>query len=374
VVVRDRSSVENAPADTLLIEGVDVASLFVPGEDLPACAQLLEVAWRRRQAALLALELMVARERPGEWKLSGFKDAMEIYKRLQPSVRRRLVEHPPFRVWLKLATNLLAGPVKPDPVRGAEVENRLAQFKCLISDVLEQPRPQPFLVQRYSVDPLIAEVAPPSYIFKEFEPKHALESSRPYTLAFFREVAEAALRRIETVWPAFATLFSQFVKIVVHLPEAEFRSCSAHRFAGVVMLSAQDDSLFAVEESLIHEWAHQVLYCLMELDPLVEHDGEKMFTLPWSGAERDFYGYFHAAYVYWVLAVYMARAIGREPNEDIAIRARLLTILSGLDKGIADLGTVSAFTPAGRLFFDRLAACATRALSSDEPWLIGFSD
>ena len=359
--------------DAPLIEEIGVGCLLISGEAGNTFDQLLGALWRRRQATLLALELMLARACPNKLTYSEFAAAMRAYKRLESSLRRALMEHPPFRAWLKQTTVLVMKSFNSGTIQCEAVEQRLVQFSRLLGSIAyRRGDSRPLTIERYSVDPLIAEVAPPSYVFNDLERKQALETVRPYTLAFFAEVVETALQRIEHVWPGFSALFSKFVKTIIHLPDAAFRSCSAHRFAGVIMLSAQDDTLLSVEESLIHEWGHQVLYCLMELDPLIRDDGQRMFVLPWSGAERDIYGYFHAAYIYFVLSVFLARALGREPVEDIAVRTRLLTILTGLEKALTDLDATYAFTPAGRRFFDQLARRSRELINSDRSWLFSF--
>jgi len=260
-----------------------------------------------------------------------------------------------------------------DLVEAAESANQQVVFKKRLEEFcrlqkeilprLNQPNgSQPYILQRYDVDPLIAEVAPPSFVFENLDAKRTRDASNPYTLGFLAEVLQAALKRIERVWPEMVDVFPSFVKIIIHLPDIESRSCSAQRFAGAIMLSASDDSLLAMEESLIHECGHQILYCVMELDPLIRRDAKGSFVLPWSGSERDAYGYFHATYIYLILALFFERALGRESSEDETVRQRLVTILHGLERALADFETAECFTTAGRMFFHRMGAVGREAI------------
>ncbi|MGH7119990.1 MAG: aKG-HExxH-type peptide beta-hydroxylase [Acetobacteraceae bacterium] len=149
--------------------------------------------------------------------------------------------------------------------------------------------------------------------------------------------------------------FDRFVKIIVHLPDLESRSCSAARFAGAILLSSGDDTLLAIAESLVHECGHQVLYSVMELDPLIRGDGQRSFTLPWSGSQRDAYGYFHATYIYLILALFFERVVKSGRDDRAAARERLAAILAGLDRALGDFADADFFTQGGKAFFNRLA-------------------
>jgi hypothetical protein len=70
------------------------------------------------------------------------------------------------------------------------------------------------------------------------------------------------------------------VKIIGYLPDSTFRSCSAARYSGVVYFGNMDESLLDIEESLVHEAGHQVLYRLAEVTPI---------TLPETPHDRHTY-------------------------------------------------------------------------------------
>ena len=354
---------ESGPAEPPAFGDFDAATLHLPGDDPAATDQLLDTLWRRRQATLLAIGLWIRRAYPELERETRFDAAMNRYMLLPQSHRRALMEHPPFRVWLRLMA-------RPFSLRGkaaaqvAVVRSRLADLQRLADD--ENVRPEErsggrsYAIERYDVDPLIMEVAPPSYVFDQLDKKRSRDASSPYTLRFFADVVETALRRTEAVWPEMVAVLPKFVRTIIHVPDADHRSCSAERFAGAIMLSIADDTLLSVEESLIHECGHQVLYCIMELDPLVRKDAGGTFVLPWSGSKRDAYGYFHALYIYLLLGLFFERALGRYPTEDEAVHDRLIAILTGLKTALPDFDRAEFFTLGGRVFFDSLDDRATQ--------------
>jgi HEXXH motif-containing protein len=107
----------------------------------------------------------------------------------------------------------------------------------------------------------------------------------------------------------------------------------------------------------VHEYGHQVLYRAMEIDPLVDDDGTAEFTLPWSGSVRDFYGYFHAFYIYALLAAYYSRVQAcRESDSDRAAE-RFEGIVEGLVRASEDFdANAHRFTRTGVAFSQGLIA------------------
>jgi HEXXH motif-containing protein len=157
-------------------------------------------------------------------------------------------------------------------------------------------------------------------------------------------------------------LFPVFVRTIVHLPYADFRSASASRYSGVIFLTADDRTILEVEESIVHEWGHQVLYAVMELDPVVVDGDRGDLALPWSGARRDFYGYFHALFVYVLLLRYLEQIEDRDAEELERVHELFAHILRGAARALPDFEDDSRFTPRGRELRDLLRhAVETRA-------------
>ena len=346
------------------ISDIRAESLFLPGEDFLATEQLLDVLWRRRQACLLSLGLSILQTYPKLASDIGFARAIDDYRKLEFSRRRVLMEHPAVRIWLKHMARLPRVNDRGSVPEGA-LQRHLAEFPRLLAfaEILGQRdfKP-PYEVQRYDVDPLVAEAAPPSFVFDNLETRRLRDASSRYTVEFAREVIDAALRRTQLVWPECVQVFPKFVKVIIHVPNTEFRSCSAERYAGAIMLSTEEDTLLAVEESLIHECGHQILYCVMELDPIIRKDANGTFRLPWSGAQRDAYGYFHATYIYLILALFFERALGQLPYDEAAVSERLEAILRGLEKAIGDFENADCFTSVGSRFCEKLICRATELI------------
>jgi HEXXH motif-containing protein len=195
-------------------------------------------------------------------------------------------------------------------------------------------------VSRHQVDPLLKKVSQPSY---EFTTAHRDTS---YTLEIFNEVANTSLRRIELTWPTLGFSLEKYINLIVHVPAANFRSCSAARFSGVVFLGKSDESLLDLEESLIHEWGHQVLYAALEINPMITNDSTEEFIMPWKRTKRDFYGYFHAYYIYSLLYVYMLKVSQSSSyysnNEIYRAKRRANEIKKGLVEARQDFRKLAA--------------------------------
>jgi hypothetical protein len=341
---------EGAP---FALGGIPAEGLFLPGMNPEATEQLLQELWRQRQASFLAGGLTLSQISPTQAQSTGFVAAYEAYQRQTIPWRRALMESPCMRIWLRRMRQL------PQPAHLEE--KHFAMLEGLLSDGARLLNAEPTLtldIKRFEVDPLLAAFIPPSYVFDDVEAKRRREPMNPYSLVFAEQVIHAALARIGEIWPSAQQDFSRFVKMVIHLPDLESRSCSAARFAGAILLSSGDATLLAVEESLVHECGHQILYCVMEADPLIQDDGRRSFTLPWSGAQRDAYGYFHATYIYLILAMFFERAVAEGGHEASEALPRLRAVLAGLERAIVDFADADFFTPTGQVFFDRMAHSA----------------
>lgn len=323
---------------------------------------LLEEVWRLRQATLMGLMLRLSESQPQLYKESDLAGSLESFLKLSPTQRRQLTEYPPFRIWLRQAADISATS-SVNAVSGSfDKINKLKVFSRLVTEFDEVRKDtlnlgemgRRICVTRFAVDPLIAEVAPPSYYFPNEERQRELEAGTAYHLSFFGDVLKVALDQIKNTWLSAFVDFTKFVRQIIHVTDAEFRSCSADRYAGIIFLSADDESLIDLEESLIHEYGHQILYNVMEIDPLFASAPARRFTLPWSGSERDFYGYFHAFYIYILLVHYFERVKGRPKKDQKKAFDRLSHILKGLIQALPELEAYDAYTPRGQQLFENL--------------------
>lgn len=333
-----------------------------------ALEELRREVLEARQAAFVALMLRLS-TRSDTVVAAAAAAELERFMQLSRDERIAVVGDPTLSVWLQRSARLegrndtaLAETVVDFPDVLARCVGRLEE-----NDLGLAP---PVQLLRYDVDPLIAAVAPPTYTFPDSARARELDEQTSYSLDVFRDVVLAALGRITAAWPELAAMFPVFVRTIVHLPYADFRSASASRYAGVIFLTADDRTILEVEESIVHEWGHQVLYAVMELDAIVVDGDRGDLALPWSGARRDFYGYFHALFVYVLLLRYLERIGDRDARELDRARELFAHILRGAARSLPDFEDASRFTPRGRNLRDLLRhAVETRAAA--HPDLLG---
>jgi hypothetical protein len=185
-------------------------------------------------------------------------------------------------------------------------------------------------VQQDDLDPYIKAATPPTYDFTANGKTHN-GAPHGHAVRLQADLLGTALRAIGDAWPELASQVLEHVRVIGYLPDASFRSCSAARYSGVVYFGNMDESILDIEESIVHETGHQVLYRLAEVTPLTKPGTpqDPTFELPWSGSKRDFFGYLHAFYIYLLLVKYFhrrARAGGHEAEE---ARRRAQLILLG---------------------------------------------
>lgn len=335
---------------------------FMPHDISLRSEMLLEEVWKTRQANFIATSMRLSRWNSQLCKDTGFLDCFDEFVKLSLCSRRSLTEDPVFRIWLKSITKTLCNLTELDRFNDVNLRSQLSELRRIIDQSQEKAESDLILniegsciqIKRFAVDPLIAQVTPPSYQFPSQEAQQRIEESTSYKLNFFLEVLEAALDRIKYSWPPAYMGFGRFVKMIVHVPDADFRSCSAERFSGIIFLSCNDICLLDIEESLIHEYGHQILYNLMEIDPLIIDGNKGELKLPWSGQERDFYGYFHAFYIYIILILYFERVKVRSKEEEETMNQRTADILSGLTKAVTHLESSNQFTLRGWEVFSHL--------------------
>lgn len=350
-----------------LYGGVDGSGVFLPDRAVSELRSLAEVVWKQRQRKFLARTLMLNHSYSLASISTGFSACIERFKCADIEFRRSFVEDPIFRIWM-LSVDRLGVEMRADSDGALLLPNHLLEefvrvFERRSSRYLTDVDFSRVELLRYNVDPLLAAAIPPSYDFNIPRRSSSQRLGNHYTMTVFAEVLEAVMRRIGRVWPDFVGLFPRFVKTIIHLPDYEYRSCSAQRFAGAILLSSSDETLLAVEESLIHECGHQILYNVMELEPIIRQDNAAKFTLPWSGSVRDTYGYFHATYIYLILALYLESAIDRFVEETEDVKKRLAEVLRGLEPAVNDFENLDCFSVAGLNFFKTMADISRQVLS-----------
>ena len=352
----DLTVAEPPPLSPFAIDGVDAAGLFLPGFDRGSLSLLAERIERRNEARLVAAQTVVEAQFDHVDGAGAFCRAVERTLKRSAEERRALLGAPATRAALRLLMRVIGRP-RPDPdVAPRGLRARMRDVTRLLNDGDCSGGLQrdglPFAVYQHDLDPVLKLAIPPSYRFNEVS-RRADERSA-YSTAIFAEAALAAIDRIASIWPDFVIALPRLVQGIIHLPSARFRSCSADRYAGLIILTASDETVFGVEELIIHEFAHQILYCVVELDSLFVTHRQKRYALPWSGSLRDAYGYFHALFVYFTLAVYFDAALARPYHDRDEVETRLSQVLNGISKALIDFRGYPDFTPTGRVFFENL--------------------
>jgi hypothetical protein len=343
---------------------------FLPLDPPSRSAALLAHAAALRERSLLACCQQLASAVPDLCAEAGLDESMSRFMKLSPERKRQFLEYPPVLIWLQQIPETSVS-------RRSEFRDKLSDLGRLLSQFSDDvyagsSRLIPgtsIQVVRYDVDPLIASHTPRMYDFPDAVAAAELEHDEVYGLDFFVDVATAALERIRDTWPAAYADLALFLRTIIHLPGAPFKSASTERYSGIVFATANDRSLLEVEESLIHECGHHVLYTVMGFDRLVFSTFGDAFRLPWSGLRRDLDGYFHAFYVYVYLASYFERVHGRSAAEQQRARAKLARILKGLVAARAELESLDRYTVAGRGLLDNLAR-QVNALARRHPELL----
>lgn len=326
---------------------------FMPHDEPSRSDLLLQKVHAGRQAAFVAFSLRLLatnRELCGE---TGFLDQFNRFKNAEPDERQQVLENPLFVVWLKKTLRS-----QPDVEL---LRTQLAELKRVLKIAAEEDESLKIIVEgkavrvkRYELDRLIAETASPEYSLPDERRRAEFERNVVYPETFAREMLAVALERIKRSWFEAYRDFPKFVRVVVDMIDGEYTSYSAAEHTGVIFVSTDNSPLVALEEFLIHELGHQILYHVMELDPIVTDAVKETYRLPWSGNERDFYGYFHAFYIYILIARYLERVEHRSKREQRRIAKRIGHIIGGLRQAVSAFEKTDGFTIYGRQLFENL--------------------
>ncbi|MEU1527125.1 HEXXH motif-containing putative peptide modification protein [Nocardia rhamnosiphila] len=266
---------------------------------------------------------------------------------------------PVFGTWANF-TNRAVSRGAPNEIRFHcnKIDQVIARVKTRVSG--EEPYYIPntsIALQQNDIDPYVMAATPPSYDFVAMLSSGQGTNGHGHPLPMQQDLLGIAIDNIDKTWPELKAQIEDMVKIVGYLPDATFRSCSAARYAGVVYLGNMDERVLDVEESLVHEAGHQVLYRLGNLTPLVREGTPQTagYTLPWSGSQRDLFGFLHAFYIYTLLTKYFWRRARLNAHELTDCMQRAVLILIGSRLALPTLLNDSNLTAQGRALVEVLA-------------------
>jgi len=123
---------------------------------------------------------------------------------------------------------------------------------------------------------------------------------------------------------------------------------SSSDLAGLIFISEADRGLH-LAETLVHEYHHNELNLILEVEPLFESRPDELFYSPWREDPRPLAGLIHALHVFVALADFYRRALdvpALAEHHD-ACRERLRCIVSQLRTGLLQV-PVERLTDLGR--------------------------
>lgn len=334
----------------------DGATIFPHNEK--NMADFLNELSKQRQSSFVCFKLILESHFTKKEKIQTFLNDFEHFILLSQSTRRLIINTSIFRIWFKHVADKFSKR-NNQSFNLDQFSQQLNDFGRIKQSAIEREKKTKIIqgttisLARYEVDKCIAEVTPPTFTFPSKKESRRLDQGSKFPLNIFSSALEAVLHQIDNTCPLFSLTMSQFVDYIIHLDQANFRSCSADRYIGVIFLTASDTTLIDIEESVIHEFGHQVLYNIMELDSIVINNG-KLYKLPWSGSERDFYGYFHAFYIYTLLITHFVKKQPNSLEEGIFINQRIAQILEGCKKAEYDFNQTKSFTSLGVILYENL--------------------
>jgi hypothetical protein len=328
---------------------------FLPGDVPETLDHLVDAVSRNRFTTFFALLGELLSLCPEDCDASGFSSPADDIIGLDPVERRTLLNHPVFQAWNWLAMRDVNARLTGTTDDSQPLRSRLDEFSGMLGRVREAvSNPCRPSFHRLDMDPLIAAVLPPSYLVPADQDKLKAVSHLGHPLGFFRDVVRVALDRIQATWPQARDQFDRLVYAVCYLPDASFRSCSASRYTGVILISSRDASLLDLEESLVHEAGHQLLYNIVEVAAVTDGATDGQHRLPWSNQVRDLYGYFHAFFIYVLLAQFHERVMDRPGPDGRHAAERLRHILRGLVKAVPDFQMSPHLTQQGKALIGAL--------------------
>ena len=305
-------------------------------ESLKQCNDVLKAA----KAIALPDSLLDLLDREGEFTALVFDD-------------------PVFSIWLRFFLRAVANK------RMNEVVLHVSKLPSVLEDVERRLTGKAKLyvpglaiaVQREDLHSYVMAATPPTYDFTRLPSMPESGAIIGHPLGMQADVLHCALENIGTAWPDLHTQITECVRIFGYLPVATFRSCSAARYSGIVYLGNMDESLLDLEESIVHEVGHQVLYQLGELTRLTVPGTplEANYVLPWSGSRRDLFGFLHAHYIYVLLMKYYWRRAKLNERDAPECQGRAILILAGCMKAAKMLEGDSDLTEQGKAIADQLS-------------------
>ncbi|AMB85208.1 hypothetical protein AWM79_07775 [Pseudomonas agarici] len=334
---------------------------FLPDSTPDRFYRLLDQISQDRYTTLAALYAKAYRLFPSTAELDEFFASTANLILLPGAQRREIINESVFQIWARRVLHLtheVLGGLRDDL---SSLQRSLQELPDILRRIARAATEHSYThrppIRQFDIDPLIAEVLAPCYDFaQDLATRQRLEDCG-YSIHFFSDVVNVALSRIAMTWPGCHAQFRHLVKLICYLPDGTFRRGSAARYSGTILLSAKDHSLLDVEESLIRETAHQLLYYIEEISPLIDPQitTPRLYFLPWSNRPCGLSEYFQAFFAQLMRAKYLERVRQRPASEMQRAQEHLMFSLRGLGEALPELASSRDFTRHGRILLDNLA-------------------
>ncbi len=188
--------------------------------------------------------------------------------------------------------------------------------------------------------------------------RHEVTAFSPEEMSRFTDVLRRAMAKIEEADPGLKRELSDSIRVVVPLaredPKTHVSSSYSH-LRGAVFL-CHDDNPYLQAETLIHEFCHNKLYTLLELDPLFkEGGGEPIYYSPWRPDPRPLIGILLGAHAFLNVARFYALSAsrgGHTPQVREGLQTEAAMRCSQVDLALDVLAGNATLTDLGRSLLD----------------------
>ncbi|NVZ29619.1 HEXXH motif domain-containing protein [Pseudomonas gingeri] len=349
------------PAQNAQLDDLFERNTFLPDSTPDRFYRLLDQISQDRYTTLAALYAEAYRLFPGSTELDEFFASTANLILLPVAQRRTIINESVFQIWARRVVQMTREVLDGSRHDLAPLQSGLQELPDILQRIARAATDHAYThrppIQRFDIDPLIAGVLAPCYDFPEDAATRQHLEDCGYSIHFFSDVVNVALSRIAMTWPGCHEQFRHLVKLICYLPDGTFRSGSAARYSGTILLSAKDHSLLDVEESLVRETAHQLLYYIEEVSPVIDPQvaAQGLYFLPWSNRPCALDEYFQAFFAQLMRAKYLERVRQRPASEMQRAEEHLVFSLRGLGRALPELAGSRDFTPRGRTLLDNLA-------------------
>jgi HEXXH motif-containing protein len=181
----------------------------------------------------------------------------------------------------------------------------------------------------------------------------------PMSAKRWQQMMQVSWQELCTIHPQYAREIGQYVNVIVPLKSADPNihvSSTAKDSFGMVQMSYSDRPLM-LAEALVHEYHHNKLNAILDLDPLIiDPERANLYYSPWRDDARPLRGLLHGAFAFqaithfwWSYLDSHQEGEDRDRAEHEYTRRRAQTLAA-----IEALRSQAQFTPAGEVMMHEM--------------------